>query len=220
MFLKHLYNILENTCTKDVQGGGRNDVDINSLDFTNDCLISANFVTAFCEQQGIECYPIAIYPGFSYDAKLYCGRGHHFCNIIRYDNKWYLVDVTYSQFFKQGKNNLERIGVFGFCKTDNGTWVMGDKNHEKMAVELLTNGYVELNEDIFKKYMDSFALSFRNGLYYENTKDFSFTVPYTVEDYIRFLNGEDNQIKHEGRENLGFQGRPLKNPRLVFRKSI
>ena len=97
---------------------------------------------------------------------------------------------------------------------------MGDKNHEKMAVELLTNGYVELNEDIFKKYMDSFALSFRNGLYYENTKDFSFTVPYTVEDYIRFLNGEDNQIKHEGRENLGFQGRPLKNPRLVFRKSI
>ena len=66
--------------------------------------------------------------------------------------------------------------------------------------------------------MWTFTVSFRNGLYYENTNDFSFTAPYSVEDYVKFLHGENSQLNIEGEENLGYQRRPLKDPMMIIQK--
>ena len=50
--------------------------------------------------------------------------------------------------------------------------------------------------------MDGFALSFRNGLYYERNGETELKVPYTFFDYKKFLVGEDDQIKHQDFECL------------------
>ena len=69
-----------------------------------------------------------------------------------------------------------------------------------------------------KTYLDAFTISFRNGLYYENTLDFSYTTEYSLDDYIRFIHGDDNQINHEDKLYLGYQSKPLKNYKLNFKK--
>ena len=46
----------------------------------------------------------------------------------------------------------------------------------------------------------SFGFLFRNGLYYDETGDYSFTTNYNDIDYINFLNGTDSQVNHEGKE--------------------
>ena len=80
---------------------------------------------------------------------------------------------------------------------------------QNIAKNLLEKGYIKLNTELFKTYMDSFTVSFRNGLYYEQTNDYSFTTNYTIEDYANFLTKKDSQIKREGIEVLGYQKRPL-----------
>ena len=60
-----------------------------------------------------------------------------------------------------------------------------------------------------KYYLDGFAISFRNGLYYDETGDYSFTTPYTFDEYIDFLNGKDSQVKREGKLVLGYHEKPV-----------
>ena len=91
-----------------------------------------------------------------------------------------------------------------------GTFILMDKEREEVAKKLLRDGWIELDEKKLKTYLDAFAISYRNGIYYETTNDYSFTANYTIDDYIRFLKGEDNQINHEGKESLGHQKRPSK----------
>ena len=83
------------------------------------------------------------------------------------------------------------------------------EERKKVAEVLLKRGWIELDQNVFKHYMDGFAISFRNGLYYEQTNDFSYTTNYTASDYEKFLFGADTQILHEGDEVLGYQKRPL-----------
>lgn len=91
-------------------------------------------------------------------------------------------------------------------------------NGVNISKSILQDGYIVLNEDVFKTYLDAFTISFRNGLYYEETNDFSYTTKYTIDDYIIFLNGYDSQINHEIKDTLGYQKRPLKNYQLSFHK--
>ncbi len=188
------------------------------IDYTNKCVMSSNFVSDICAADGTRCYSLEIYPGYNAEARLFDGSGHHFANIVKYNGEYYLVDVTYSQFFYKVRENLDRLGIVDFSCCNVGTFVMMDEKRLAIAKNLLENGYIKLNEEILKIYLDAFTISFRNGLYYEETEDFSYTTGYTIEDYIRFLNGEDNQIRNEGRENLGYQKRPLRDSKLDFRK--
>lgn len=104
----------------------------------------------------------------------------------------------------------------GGCKP--GVYMLMTEKGEKIANKLIRDGYVKLNEETLKLYLDSFTISFRNGLYYERTKDFSYTTDYTVDDYLDFLWGNDNLLNYEGRDYLGFQKRPLKDANTSFRK--
>ena len=81
---------------------------------------------------------------------------------------------------------------------------------KQIAQNLLEKGYTRLSNESFKTYLDAFTVSFRNGLYYEQTNDYSYKTNYTATDYINFLEGTDTQINHEGSEVLGFQKKPNK----------
>lgn len=80
----------------------------------------------------------------------------------------------------------------------------------KLAVSLLEKGYIELTDENGKNYFDTFTLSYRNGLYYEKTNDFTYTTPYTLKDYINFLQGTTSLLKYEDINTLGYQKTPLK----------
>lgn len=191
---------------------------LSDIDFTDKCVIASKYVRNFCEEDGISNYNLEIYPGYDANEKLFDGSGYHFANIIKYNGEYYLVDVTYPQFFYDVRGNLDRLGIVDFSCCNVGAFVLMDEERVNVAITLLRDGYIKLDEKVFKAYLDSFTISFRNGLFYEDTEDFSYTTSYSIEDYIKFLTGEDNQIGHEGRENLGYQKIPLRNSQLDFRK--
>jgi len=194
-----------------------NDVSDASFDFTNKCVKASLLVRDFCENNS-DCYLLRIYPGYDSQAALFDGSGLHYANIIKYGGSYYLVDVTYSQFFNKVKENLASMGIVDFKGCDVGTFARMDERRKKVADEILQFGYIKLTEEIFKSYLDSFTISFRNGLYYEEYNDFSYTTDYTIDDYVKFLGGYDSQVLHEGREFLGYQKKPLKDYSLDFRK--
>ena len=198
--------------------GDNNQVKLEELNLSNDCHKAAHFIEYLCDKYNVESYLLPIYPRYSKESMLYNGNGYHFANIIKYNNKYYLVDTTYSQFFYTVRNNLNRLGILNTGGCNPGVFILMHKMGNRIAAELITNGYIELNEEIFKSYLDAFTISFRNGLYYEQTNDYSFTAEYTIDDYMKFINGEDSQIEREGRLYLGYQMVPLNDYKINFKK--
>lgn len=196
-----------------------NDVDFGKLDLTNYCFKAQLEVNRICQSQKIKNYPIKITPGYAKGSSLDNELNFHCLNIINYNGIYYLIDITFLQFFQNIFNNVDRLGVVGLSGCNVGTYLLRDEVQKEFAIELSKKGYIALTEERFKLYMDAFTLSFRNGLYYENNGIFTCESNYTTDDYIRFLDGEDNQLK-EGIENLGYQKRPLKNPGLNFREIV
>ena len=184
--------------------------DINKMDFANYCKEASQKVKQHCDEQKIRCEKVIIHPGFSEEEFLYNGNRFHFMNIVYINNIRYLVDCTYRQFFTLRLNMLERIGIVNLSGCKPGIFMLMTESRKKTAEKILKDGWIELTESVLKDYLDGFSLSFRNGLYYEKTNDFSFTTPYSANDYMRFLLGEDNQVNHEGNEVLGYQKKPLK----------
>ncbi len=76
---------------------------------------------------------------------------------------------------------------------------------------MINFGWIEATDQNLKAYFDGFAISFRNGIYYEDMKEFIFKTDYQVEDYISFLNGNGSQLEKESVISLGRQMRPLKS---------
>jgi len=87
---------------------------------------------------------------------------------------------------------------------------------EKTARTILKRGWIELNEETIKHYLDGFALSYRNGLFYENLGVADYHTSYDIKDYHNFLFGDDSQIRREGKEYLGYQMQVLKNRDFKF----
>lgn len=181
---------------------------IKKMCFTNCCCESSNIVKKICDDNDIKNYVVLLDPGFSYNEKLCNGNGFHYFNIVKLNKKYYLIDCTYRQFFKTKGNFLEKIGLLNMQMCLPGTFILMNEGIVKYADKLLKDGWIELDENILKSYLDGFAISYRNGLYYEKTNDYSYETNYTPEDYINFLEKKDNQINHEGREVLGYQKRP------------
>lgn len=216
-FIEHLIYrtrkyILKDNCLLD------NEILIQNINLANRCKECSEFIKKICDENNIKSYIIYIYPGYDKKSSLYNGCGFHFANIVRYNNKYYLIDATYSQFFYKFRNNLNRLGILNTSGCQPGVFMLMTEKGRKIANSLISNGYIELNKEIFKTYLDAFTISFRNGLYYEDTNDFTFTTNYAVNDYIKFLNNEDSQINHEEQLHLGFQTKPLKNKQLCFKK--
>lgn len=175
------YLVLTYTCNR------RRPTDINRLDFTDDCLDASNKVKALCDQLWLEADIVGIYPGYLEDAKLYNGNGFHMFCVVKIGQAHYLVDCTYRQFFTLRQNFLERLGIVDLAGCKAGVFMTMDDERCRVADKILRDGWIKPEGDVLKHYLDGFTISFRNGLYYEQTGDFSYTTSYNVDDYIRFL---------------------------------
>ncbi len=183
------------------------------------CSYCSNLVSRCANELDINTRRIIIYPGFTKEhSLLHYGSGYHAFNMVMINDKNYIVDLTYRQFFLKDRNSLERIGVCGLSNTLPGRFMMMNESRMKTASKLLKDGYIEMTDENIKNYFDGFALSYRNATYYEETDDFSFTTIYSPYDYIRFICEEDSQLNHEGIERLGFQKKILRNPNIRFNK--
>ena len=183
---------------------------IKKLSFTNDCYKASTIVEKICNDNDIKSRKIEIHPGFSKKHNLCNGNGFHYFNIVKINNNYYLIDCTYRQFFKIKGNFIEKIGIINMPGCLPGTFMLMKEKRRNVSNQLLKNGWIELNSEIIKTYFDGFAISYRNGIYYAKTNDYSYETSYTADDYIRFLRGEDNQIKHEGMDCLGYQRHLIK----------
>ncbi len=156
-------------------------------DLTNGCYKISKIVKALCEEQHIKCQTIKMDAGFSNSAFLFNGCRFYYFNIIELNNKQYLIDCSYKQFFLAKRNMIGSLGIPNFTTPLAGIYMMMDNERTKVAKEILKNGYILITPNNFKHYFDGFTLSFRNGLYYED------------------------------KELLGYQKRPLKNSNFRFK---
>lgn len=186
----------------------------NTDDLERFCNASAWFVYDLATLLNIKAEVEILIPGFQ---SLSLGiPGSHCYTVITLQDKTYLIDCTYSQYFLYKRCISEKIGVPLSPNCRPGKFMMMNESRRNVARKILEDGWIELTDDVLKDYLDGFALSFRNGLYYESTEDFSFVTPYTAKDYREFLEGENNQAVIEGEENVSIQFRPLKDTKIKF----
>lgn len=192
--------------------------DFSEYDPINDCRLSALSIYNMAKNIGLDTKVKIIEPGYLYESPLYEGGCKHVVALIYFMGKVYLVDPTYSQFFMTKRCVLDKIGAVYLSNPNPGTFMVMNESRRETAEKVLNNGWIELTAEDMKNYFDGFTMFYRNGSYYENTADFSYETPYTYEDYYQFLEGFDNQVRHEGLENLGYQTRALKDPKMNFNK--
>lgn len=189
---------------------------INECNLTNFCELTSKYIKRLCKKRNIDCEFIKIYPGFDENAEFNNGTGYHCFNIITLNGNKYIVDCTYSQFFFKIQNDLNRIGVLNNIGCSAGIYMTLTEERKQVARQMLCDGFIKLSDKTLKHYLDGFALSYRNGLYYENKGKIDYTTDYTADDYRNFLDHKDSQANHESSEYLFLQKRPLKNLNLNF----
>ena len=196
--------------------GDLKSVRLNNLDLLGQCNNTSMNVNFICQAIKIPCKIYTIHPAFCSEFNVY-GRGgnHQFCLVMMGEKK-YIVDITYSQFFLMRENNLNRIGIplLGGCNV--GVYMTLDEMRKAFAKRLMHYGWVEASDENLKLYLDGFAISYRNGLYYENRGDISYFTDYSAEDYLNFLEERDSQVNHERHEELGRQKCLLKDMKINF----
>ena len=185
-----------------------NPINLESDTLENECKNISQIFLDVCYKYGILCKLFLITPGFCNDDSLHEGYDYHYACIVTIKNVSYLVDLSYRQFFTLRCNSLDRIGVVGLNNSRPGIFMTLNSNRLETASKILSRGWIPLLEA--KDYFDGFVLSYRNIHYYENTKDYSFNVDYTIDNYIDFINNLDSQLNYEGRKILEIQKRPSK----------
>lgn len=189
------------------------DMPFSKLDLQDSCYGSALYIQAICFLHRIKQKRIKIEPGFKKHSPLYDSRGWHYFNIIIINGRYFLIDCTYSQFFLLKRCLKESIGIMNHPGASAGAF-MQEGLRKKVSDSLLTRGWIELTPEIFKAYLDGFAVSYRNGIFYQDN-GILYTTPYDAEKYKDFIQHRDSQLAHEG-EHLGYQMRPLKDPYMKF----
>lgn len=186
------------------------------FDYTGHCGEATRKIKRLCEKFGLEHQIVEINPLFdkkSYSPfeEMFEDSIRHYASLIKLNDKKYLVDITYRQFFMINQNNINRIGVPYLNSCNPGFFMMKNESYKKIAQHLIDFGWIEATNQNLKAYFDGFAISFRNGIYYEDMKEFIFKTNYRAEDYISFLNGKGSQLEKEPVISLGRQMRPLKS---------
>ncbi len=210
--LNYIVSVTRNALYRKLTIGHKCEMPLEEIDLTNECYDSAWYAFDVARNLGLEAKMLTIQPGFN---PMSCGEGMaHCCTIIEIDSIPYLVDCTYSQFFWTKRCLPGRIGLMEYPGVAPGAFMVIDEERRKIAETILKQGWIENTPSVYKAYMDGFALCYRNGLYYEDTKDFTFKTSYTKENYDRFFSYDDDQFNHEEESHLCFQKRPLKDPHM------
>lgn len=189
---------------------------INQLNLANECALVSQDIINIANKYNLEAGYTCIEAGFDREAKIYDGNCFHYFSIVKVNNKNYLVDCTYSQFFNLKYNIIDRLGMLNTYNCQPGIFMLMEEERKKLAITLLNRGWIPLTPKNLKIYLDGFAISYRNGLYYETFGEKSYFTNYTADDYKEFLLTPASQVKKEGIEVLGPQRKLLKNPNLKF----
>ncbi len=193
------------------------DQDFFSFPLTDYCKLSASIVSLLCKTLNVECEIIKIPPGFTDRYELYGGNGFHYFCLITIDDVKYVVDTTYRQFFTLDSNNINRMGVMGLDGCNPGIYMLMNPSRRKTAYSILKKGYVLATDENLKNYFDGFALSYRNGLYYEDLGEADYSTTYSVSDYFAFLSDDKCLFDYEDVDFLAEQDRPLENKNFRFK---
>ena len=185
--------------------------DLANWQYGDLCFEASKNIWAACNKLGVRCYVVKIVPGFDDNTEISHQYKHHFFVVVQYDSRQFIVDITYAQFFEERFNQLDRLGIPLIDVPEIGCYMKMLPNGSEIAYKLFTDGYFEITEKSLKTYFDSFTLSYRNALYYEEG---GILLPYSIEQYMNFINDRDSQFKHEKIYCLGRQSRPLKNPNI------
>lgn len=187
-----------------------------TYDLQDKCVKAVDFLMGNAHGLGIEYRRFIIYPCFNRDNRVM--NAIHAFLLVKLNGREYLIDCTYSQFCTSVRCNLNRIGVPLFAGPAPGTFMQYDDFHKDVALTILNRGWIEYTDETKKAYLDGFLLSYRNGLFYERSNDFSFISPYTALDYEHFFYGEDDLFHYEKKEELGYQLKPLSNPNMLIKR--
>ena len=103
------------------------------------------------------------------------GSAGHNCTIINMNEKSYLIDCTYRQFFEESLS--EHCGIY----------MLNDESRRGVAEQLLKNGWIEATPENIKAYMDGFEMGKRKS--FEETG-------ISAEEYIRRLNEHETSPIH------------------------
>ena len=188
------------------------------LDLINSCYKISEIVKQLCDSYHIDCQLIKIDSGFSNKTPLFNGDRFHYFNIVQFDNNQYLIDCSYKQFFLANRNMIESLGIPNFTTPLAGCYMIMNEERCKVAKKILKFGYILITPENLKHYLDGFTLSFRNGLYYEENINATYTTPYTYNQYLEFLYTDASLLDYENIEQLGYQKRPLKNSKFIFKQ--
>lgn len=193
-------------------------INIDQINLTNMCEIISHYVKDECTRFGIKCEIIKIAPAFNENINLYGDNsGYHFFNVLECQGNKYLMDLSYSQFFKQDSDNmLTKLGVPYLKPCNPGIYMLSNKERCVVANNILSRGWVLFTESNVKKYFDGFTLSFRNGLYYELLGKVDYNTDFDFDDYFNFLIGCDDLFRYEPKDGIGYQKRPLKKTDIKF----
>lgn len=182
----------------------------------DDCRESALSVYNMAKRMGINAVVKMIEPGYLYDSPLCKGGCKHCVVVLQLLGIPYLIDATYLQFFMRKRCMLEALGAVYMPLPNPGTYMVMDEGRRKTAEKVLNDGWMMMTNENVKNYLDGFTMYYRNGLYYENTGDFSYMPEYDARTYFNFLDHRDSQARYEDYEGLGYQYRALKNPKMDF----
>ena len=106
----------------------------------------------------------------------------HSVSIVRIDDKKYLVDCAYRQFFNFDKTNS--IDTQSYNTINLGMFMLKDNKSRQFVTQLLNYGFIEATPENLKVYMDGFEMARRKS--FEETG-------ISAEEYIKMLT-EDGTI--------------------------
>lgn len=124
-----------------------------SVDFSSDTLRkydkeATEYVKDMCKRLGLLCYTVNIKNAFNIPKD-------HNINIVKVDDLYYLVDITYQQFFTLGQNLKERyLKSASHIETCEVGARMLYRNHGG-AIELIENGFIRCDDETFGDYFDT-----------------------------------------------------------------
>lgn len=189
---------------------------LSRLDLRGECAGAAFLAADLASYLGLQAKTKVIEPGYLISSHLYMRGGDHAFTIVTIDDRDFLIDCTYSQFFVLSRAQIQKNGIMRVKNCAAGYFMTLTKDRQKVAEKILSDGWIELKEDELKHYLDGFTMSYRNGLYYERSQDFSFTTPYDVQTCWDFITYEKDLLEFEDEETLGYQYTPLKNTKMKF----
>ena len=189
---------------------------MEGLVFADMCNELSERVKSRLQLFGINSDVLRIYPAFSQKPKIDNRLYFHDFVMAEIDDKKYIVDLSYSQFFIASDNQLESLGIESYYQPFPGIYMLQDEKRLNVARTILERGWIEATDENIKAYFDGFALSFRNGLFYQALGKSDYSTPYTADDYYSFLYSDDSQLKREERFYLGTQIRKSSNPTFDY----